>query len=390
MRRGPSLLARSLAAKFAVVSLNTSQGTASPQSLSEPCRRQRLRSFPTPPPSLPGLRAAWLSEAAARAPGAQRFSRHSGNRPGNRGRNPHSVPCGRAGDRGVREGERCCACAKEPPAAILQRQAGGEAPRQLRRGARGSRRGGRAAQGYELKCRRRHPAEFGLFLPGAPPPSSRPSYRQPPLLGHPHPRQPCLSQGRPRHAVRAAAAQGEQPLQADPGEPPAPLLSPPPAAASPSSSLRLAGLARCPPGHFARRRSWPRLSAHGRGGRARRGEPRCRRLLAPVRPRFLPSFVWGPPSRPGEPPLLRVAGVAPGRGRAGRREGARQLPGPPSAFLPPAAGNAGQPGLRRRPRSPPRAAQKKTSNHGASVAGFAVAWLIPVCTSFPARASVSV
>lgn len=51
MRRGPSPLAQSLAAKFAVVSLNTSQGTASPQSLSEPRRRQRLRSFATPPPS---------------------------------------------------------------------------------------------------------------------------------------------------------------------------------------------------------------------------------------------------------------------------------------------------------------------------------------------------
>lgn len=54
MRREPSPLAQSLAAKFAVVSLNTSQGTASPQSLSEPRRRQRLRSFPTPPASQAG------------------------------------------------------------------------------------------------------------------------------------------------------------------------------------------------------------------------------------------------------------------------------------------------------------------------------------------------
>lgn len=396
MRRGPSPLAQSLAAKFAVVSLNTSQGTASPQSLSEPRRRQRLRSFPTPPPS-----RACGQPGSPQRPLERRERSAAADTPGTAQGITEGIlaPCpgaGRAEGASVRGA--ALRLRRGDPAAILQRQAGGEAPRQLRRGARGSRRGGRAAQGYELKSRRR-PAEFGLILPGVPP-SSRPSYRQPPLPGRSHPRQPCLSQGRPRHAVRAAAAQGEQPLQADPGEPPAPLLSPPPAAASPSSSLSHAGLARCPPGHFARRRSWPRLSTHGCGGRARPGGAG---LPSPPRPGSspLPSFLClGPAEQAGRAAPARVGGrgglVWPpaGRGREGGREGARQsLPGPPAPASRPPRGLRGEPGLRRRARSrsPPRAARKEnTSKHSASLAGLAFAWLVPICASFPARASLLV
>lgn len=123
-----------------------------------------------------------------------------------------------------------------PPFCSVSRAA--RPPRQLRRGAALARcaRGepaGRAVQANELKSRRRHspgaapsPRRVGdrLFLS----PASFPflaATAAPPASSRAAPRPPA----RPHHAVRAAAAQGEQPLQADPGEPPA---RPPPAALS--------------------------------------------------------------------------------------------------------------------------------------------------------------
>lgn len=108
-------------------------------------------------------------------------------------------------------------------------------------------------QANELKSRRRSPeSRVGdrLFLS----PASFPFLAATAAPRNLEPR--CPAAARPHHAVRAAAAQGEQPFQADPGEPPA---RPPPA---------------------ARRRLL--LSGEGCGCRGRR------RLLVPARPRFLP------------------------------------------------------------------------------------------------------
>lgn len=143
-----------------------------------------------------------------------------------------------------------------PPFCSVSRAA--RPPRQLRRGAALARcaRGepaGRAVQANELKSRRRSPeSRVGdrLFLS----PASFPFLAATAAPRNLEPR--CPAAARPHHAVRAAAAQGEQPFQADPGEPPA---RPPPA---------------------ARRRLL--LSGEGCGCRGRR------RLLVPARPRFLP------------------------------------------------------------------------------------------------------
>lgn len=172
--------------------------------------------------------------------------------------------------RGEAADERQCACAEGTPAAILQRQPGGEAsPAAAQRGRDRTQRrrepAGRAVQANELKSRRRRsgrsrvaaaPRSSGFSSSPCPPLLSLVPTAASPGLPPPPPAclpslPPCLPRGRPHHAVRAAAAQGEQPLQADPGEPPVPLLSlslsPPSAGASPFSSPSHAGLARCPP-----------------------------------------------------------------------------------------------------------------------------------------------
>lgn len=218
-----------------------------------------------------------------------------------------------------------------PPFCSVSRAA--RPPRQLRRGAALARcaRGepaGRAVQANELKSRRRHspgaapsPRRVGdrLFLS----PASFPflaATAAPPASSRAAPRPPA----RPHHAVRAAAAQGEQPLQADPGEPPA---RPPPAALS--------------------RLLW---SGEGCG---------CRGAATASLSRLVPasSLCLRPPNRP-----------CGGReGREGGREAGRDpppLPGfaaprlrssPPAAVTPGRAPAAAPPPLRLSPLLPPQA-----------------------------------